>query len=279
MKNQYFADRNDFFKYDLCVFLAENLPGIERFTFVPMLTADDGGGDGGKVDYPMGVGRESLYRFLRGCLMDGRREVVRLRDYFGERRFPFEYLPYGDTLEREFTHANRDSYFRQIPAVALRSAVILVDPDNGLEVKTSKPWNFHKFIRRSEARDLFDRMGRNSILVLYQHLPRVQREDYLEGLHARIREELECPDPVTVADSQIALVMIGTPRYDGGSKGWSGSISGGICCSGSDRHSASRSSYVIPTSWPPMAVPPRRSASSLRSWGFGTSSPRWAFSL
>jgi hypothetical protein len=208
MKNQYFADRNDYFKYDLCVFLAENLLGIERFTFVPMLTADDGGGDGGKVDYPMGVGRESLYQFLWGCLEDGRREVVRLRDYFTGNRFSFEYLPYGDTLEREFIHANREAYFREIPADALRSAVILVDPDNGLEVRTSRPGNFHKFIRYSEARDLFDRMGRNSVLVLYQHLPRVHREEYLEGLHARIREGLECPDPVTVADSQIALVMV-----------------------------------------------------------------------
>jgi hypothetical protein len=209
MKNQYFADRGDFSKFDLCVFLAENLPGIERFTFVPMLTADDGGGDGGKVDYPMGVGRESLYRFLRGCLEDGRREVVRLRDYFGERRFSFEYLPYGDTLKREFTHANREAYFQEIPADALRSAVTLVDPDNGLEVKTSRPGNFHKFIKYPEAKDLFERMGRNSVLILYQHLPRVHREEYLEALHARIREELGCPDPVTVADSQIALVMIG----------------------------------------------------------------------
>ncbi len=208
MKNQYFADRNDYFKYDLCIFLAENLPRIKRFTFIPMLTADDASRDGGKIRYSMGVGRESLFRFLQKCLDDGRREVVRLRDYFEDQNLQFEYSPYGDTLEMEFSHASRDNYFEQIPPSSLQSAVILVDPDNGLEVKTSRPGNLHKYIRYSEARDLLNRMSRDSVLVLYQHLAHVQREAYLADLHNRIQEELGCPAPVTIADSQIALVMV-----------------------------------------------------------------------
>ncbi len=171
MKNQYFGDRNDYFKYDLCIFLTENLPRIKRFTFIPMLTADDGGQDGAKIKYSMGVGRESLYRFLQECLGDGRREVVRLREYIRKPHIQFDYCPYGDTLEMEFTHATRDNYFEQIPPSSLQSAVILVDPDNGLEVKTSRPGNLHKYIRYSEARVLFTRMSRDSVLVLYQHLP------------------------------------------------------------------------------------------------------------
>ena len=75
MKDQYFADVNDYLKYDLCIYLAENLPKIERFTFIPTLTANDSSSDGGKTDYLLGVGRESLFRFLQGCIKKKERKV------------------------------------------------------------------------------------------------------------------------------------------------------------------------------------------------------------
>ncbi|MCJ2670040.1 MAG: hypothetical protein LN416_05970, partial [Candidatus Thermoplasmatota archaeon] len=50
MKNQYFGDTRDLFKYDLVL---ELLLGTElrRFTFIPMLTRDEESSDGGKTDY------------------------------------------------------------------------------------------------------------------------------------------------------------------------------------------------------------------------------------
>lgn len=98
MKNQYSADRNDYFKYDLCIFLAERLAGIKRFTFIPILTADDQGGDGGKTSYPLGTGQESLYSFLQQSLKDGRGEVAQLRRCFGTQPFTFKYCPYRGYL-------------------------------------------------------------------------------------------------------------------------------------------------------------------------------------
>jgi len=41
MKNQYFGDRNDFFKYDLVLNLIEKIVNLKCFTFIPMLTEDD----------------------------------------------------------------------------------------------------------------------------------------------------------------------------------------------------------------------------------------------
>ncbi|MFH1965524.1 MAG: hypothetical protein ABIJ42_08290 [Acidobacteriota bacterium] len=208
MKNQYFADVNDYFKYDLCIFLAENLPGIQRFTFIPTLTANDGKKDGNKVVYPMGVGQESLYKFLKGCLQKNQREVVHLWDYFKGQDFKFDYCPYADSLDKEFTHSNREEYFQNIPDEDLQSAVIMVDPDNGLEVKAARPGNFHKYIKYSEARQLYGRMDANSVLIIYQHFPFIERRFFLEGLHARILEELNCPAPMTVFSSNIAMVML-----------------------------------------------------------------------
>ena len=103
---------------------------------------------------------------------------------------------------------DRNDDFDQIPPNSLQSAVILVDPDNGLEVKSSRHGNLHKYIRYSEAKGLFSRMNRDSLLVLYQHLPRVRRERYLADLHNRTQKELGCPTPVSIADSQIALVIV-----------------------------------------------------------------------
>ena len=208
MKNQYFGDRNDYFKFDLCIFLVENLPKIEKFTFIPMLTADDGGRDGLKVSYPMGVGRESIYKFLQKCLVENRRGVTQLRSSFENQKLSFEYCPYGDSRDLEFTHSNQDQYFEEIPDSTLQSAVILVDPDNGLEVKSSRPGDFHKFIKYSEMKQLYQRMDSDSVLVLYQHFRHSDHKTFIYHLHFRLQEELGCPLPVTVADSQIALILV-----------------------------------------------------------------------
>jgi hypothetical protein len=55
VKNQCFGDRNDYFKYDLLIFLAEQLV-TKRLSVVWMLTPNDGSQDGGKVAYPWGAG-------------------------------------------------------------------------------------------------------------------------------------------------------------------------------------------------------------------------------
>jgi len=45
MKNQYFGDKRDFFKYDLSIELCERIP-LKQFTFIPMLTENDGTKEG-----------------------------------------------------------------------------------------------------------------------------------------------------------------------------------------------------------------------------------------
>ena len=59
VKNQYFGDRNDFFKYDLLIFLAEHL-AAKKLSIVWMRTEDDGSQDGGKINYERGAGDKGL---------------------------------------------------------------------------------------------------------------------------------------------------------------------------------------------------------------------------
>ncbi len=49
MKNQYFGDKRDLFKYDLALRVCQKL-GL-GFTFIPMLTAPDNRTDGNQIDY------------------------------------------------------------------------------------------------------------------------------------------------------------------------------------------------------------------------------------
>ena len=44
MKNKFFADKHDFFKWDLLLTMMEDIPELGQLTYVPMLTPDDRAG-------------------------------------------------------------------------------------------------------------------------------------------------------------------------------------------------------------------------------------------
>lgn len=75
-------------------------------------------------------------------------------------------------------------------------------------MKSARCGNLHKYLRYSEARRLFERMNRDAVLVFYQHFPRVNHSIFLKDLHSRLQDKLECPEPVSITDSRIALVTV-----------------------------------------------------------------------
>ena len=206
LKNQYFGDRNDLFKYDLLIHLASSLPQIDRLTFIAMLTLDDSSTDGGLVDYPRGESDPDLYCYLRNCLENGWRDLYLLRGFFAANPKSFQYSPWCD--KEEFRHEARGEYFAGIPEEYMRSALIFLDPDNGLEVKSSRPGNFEKYVRYSEVADFCARMGDDSVLVIYQHLPRIERPKIFEQLSDKLVEACSCLPPLFVTDGAIAFISI-----------------------------------------------------------------------
>jgi hypothetical protein len=206
MKNQYFADRNDFFKYSLLIFLAEQL-ATKRLSVVWMLTPDDGSQDGGKVAYPRGAGDRKLYCFLQKSLEDGTRNVRKIGDYFKGADHRFDYCPYG--AERLFLHGDRAAYFDGIPKENLDKAIVFLDPDNGLEVKSTRSTNGEKYLKLDEVELIYNKMGKSSILVIYQHLPRIHRRFLLYGISNKLVENLNCPMPVSISDNRIAFIILG----------------------------------------------------------------------
>lgn len=203
MKNQYFADRRDFFKYDLLLELSEGLGFIRQLTFIPMLTPDDGSGDGQLKGYPPGARRQDLYCFLQECLARGVRDIRELRRFFAQRAFI--YSPYRD--DAYFAHAGRAEYFASIPETSLRAAVVFLDPDNGLEVASMSPRTGHKYVRWTEAVGLYSRMDDDSVLVVYQHLPREKRAPYLTRKSSELQQRLGIAGITWLSDNEIAFFV------------------------------------------------------------------------
>jgi hypothetical protein len=137
MKNQYFGEARDYFKYDVLDRLASDLDGIETLTCLWMLTRSDRSNQG-KVTFVPDPELTNLTAFFHDRLDprdDARCQVSEMAYFFADR--PFRFFSYRDS-RADFGWSTRASYFRAIPAEALRRAVVFFDPDTGMEPRTCK---------------------------------------------------------------------------------------------------------------------------------------------
>ncbi len=201
MKNQYFGDTKDLFKYDLVEYLVRRVPGVDRFTFVTMLTEKDDGTDGNKLDYSGRPGslNTDLVGYLRERVSSGRRNVSEIREYYEARGIGIEI--YGE--HEFFTHAARSEYFGGIDDALLAHSVIVLDPDNGFETKRSNK----RHVLRSEVADLYERMTAGSILAVFQHFRREKHDLTIERV-SRGLEEACRRKPLWICDNEIMFFLL-----------------------------------------------------------------------
>lgn len=181
MKNQYFGDINDYLKYGLLRCLGR--VGEFKTTVCWMLTPDDAGGDGGKLAYLLQPERweerdPALYRFLQqtlltGFLEQGKRDLKKIEeaDLLGACSYHSEIIPdNGD---------KRSHYMNTLGRIAVDSELLFFDPDNGMQVDSVAPGarNSSKYLYWSEVNRWF---SRGCSLLIYQHFPRKQREEFME---------------------------------------------------------------------------------------------------
>ena len=111
VKNQYFADRRDLFKYDLLLDLAE-CQSEPRLVFIPMLTPNDGTREGSVRAYECGARRRMLFDVLRAAVATGKRDIQTLRAVLP--RCGVLFFPYRDA--EYFQDATRKQYFDTVPS-------------------------------------------------------------------------------------------------------------------------------------------------------------------
>jgi hypothetical protein len=210
VKNQYFGDINDYRKYGLL----RALCGDEISLAVCwMLTADDDGTDGRKLEY---FDRPLLFRpfdpplfdFLEGAARrDGVRDVERIESsgLLGDAVFHRALLT--DDL------AQREAYLAHALRLAGDRSLIFFDPDNGLEVQSVPAGRRGscKYLYRAEMSAA--RAAGHSLLV-YQHFPRVNRRRYLRELAAQVMAALGTTRLIAARTSHVAFLLLPQPAHE-----------------------------------------------------------------
>ena len=203
MKNQYFGDNKDLFTYDL-IFQIMRAGLTGHFTFIPMLTPDNDKHHGQKLNRDKaraGMKNKELMTFLDTCVQKGRRNIEEMKGFFAI--YEIEMTIYYSS-DNYFSHQNRQEYFAQIDDKLLVNSLVFVDPDTGLEVR--KPGDEH--LLYSEAKSLYDRMDKSSILMLFQHFPRHPRQEYINMRAEELREKISGDYPVCIDDNEAIFFFL-----------------------------------------------------------------------
>jgi hypothetical protein len=200
MKNQYFGDNRDLFKYDLVYFLMRNIIPFCYFTFIPMLTKDDNRRHGDERDRSKaraGTQNTELLKFLDKYNHRNKRDITQIEGYFIPRGFQTKICP------EVFENRNRAVYFQKIETELSDRSLILIDPDNGLQIKSSNK----RHVLYCELKQLFGKMDNDSLIMVYQHFPRVNHGEYLLTRTTQIRSNLDIA-PLFITDNQIIFFLV-----------------------------------------------------------------------
>ena len=210
MNRTYFGDTRDLFKFDLVRHIMKAMPVFDSFTFIPMLT-----------DTPLQAGRKkSAVRDLKKATKLGRagsqnRDLVTHMERLQEIDNDLEYFQtihdyfkkeniLVDILHKEqFSHQGRSRYFDTILSRLPKKTLIFLDPDIGLE--ESRPTEKHLLFEEVER--IAKGMDDHSILVIYQHFPRLKRDGYVRHRCNQLAE-IAGADPLTITDNEIVFFLI-----------------------------------------------------------------------
>jgi hypothetical protein len=185
VKNQYFGDINDYFKYGMLRTFARHV----SVAVIWMRTADDGSSDGNKLSYLDHDGRRGhdpeLFDWLRDWKRSGAPKDVRLIEQSGllpNCTFFDEIVP--DDLDA------RAEWFARAREFAKGAGLVFLDPDKGLPAASTRPGTkgWSQYVAREEVKALHD--DGHSLLV-YQHLWRVSRRDFMRDRLRELYETLE----------------------------------------------------------------------------------------
>ncbi len=210
MNINYSGDTRDLFKFDLVRHLMKNVPGLERFTFIPMLTEEkirSGQKRSSKKDIGRAIRNGSAGTLNRELMehMGRLQEIDSDMEYFnGVKSYFLQEKILVDILHPDtFSHENRTNYFAKMFAQFPARSLIYLDPDIGLEIR--KPTQRHLLYK--EVKMIYDRMDESSILMIYQHFPRRDRAGYIRKRCNEL-SSVTGARPASVTDNEIVFFLL-----------------------------------------------------------------------
>ncbi len=183
MKNQYVGDIGDFTKLGLLRILQKTglSLGVNWY-----LTPDDTRTDGKYIAYlqqPSHAPDCELFRMLQQLVRKKDRTVNALEasGLLGHARFVNEPLDFALCADKEERRLHRGAWHMQSLKCLAGCDIVFLDPDNGLEVASVKPWgtNGNKYVTYAEAAEYY-RNGAS--VIVYNHRDRSPHQRYLERL-------------------------------------------------------------------------------------------------
>jgi hypothetical protein len=188
MKNQYFADARDFYKYDLLLHLMGLPLGFEQLVMGWWLTPDDDSTDGEVRDYKVGLRDQALHDWLQERHHRQHRDVRQFAEFPGVVRAAWRYTQALDHVPLD--SQAREAYVDSVAALGAGSpSLVFLDPDNGLMTKSATYSKRPKYVDYPEVGRILRGMHRESLLVVFQYLPRMSREVFYPAALQRLRDD------------------------------------------------------------------------------------------
>jgi len=204
MKNQYVGDVNDYKKYSLIEIVSEVLN--EKALIAWMLTDDDRGNDGNKLDYLKNERNERQFNpelFDRLKSIDkNKRRIEAIQELLVDR-----YNFYSETLSDK--KEKRTKYFESLLVEAKNAGLVFFDPDNGIEVKSVKCGNkkSSKYLYWNEIQQFAES---KKDLLIYQHFPHKERKQYINDLKKELQEKTKLE--VLLIETNNVLFLLATKQ-------------------------------------------------------------------
>lgn len=160
MRNQFFADRKDVYKWSL---LLDEAGPSSHILYLAMLRPDTPNGHGRDYGEPtvQEYTREDVIQFFEQERAGGIKDLSRITRLSPSRIH---------VVLDQYDHRAREGYFRKALSVSRdrkpsEKFVVFLDPDNGIAGK--RPKSLH--VCASELRDTWDSLREGDKLVVYQH--------------------------------------------------------------------------------------------------------------
>jgi hypothetical protein len=185
------------------------MPELQYFAFIPMLTGDIVKGKKKSATKNLAraaeKGKAGTQNKELVTLMELVQDAGRSMDYFNsiEEYCERERIAIKLFNQIPFSHETRERYFRHVLAHIPHQSLVFLDPDTGLEESTPS----EKHLLLSEAKALYDRMDPGSVLMIYQHYPRMNRKDYRRTRCLQLKS-LTGSAPVAITDNEIVFFLL-----------------------------------------------------------------------
>lgn len=207
MKNQYFGDVNDYWKFGLLRGLAS--VGL-TVGVCWLLTPNDDGGDGEQRAYLKKPKRwesadPALFALMQQVNAPGVERDVRLAE-------TLEFIQGARYFHDVLTREGREDYFGAARQQLQRTDVVFFDPDNGVEIKTAGRG------RSASVKYVFwDELAltykRGHSIVVYQHIRQVNRAIRTAAIVERLTQELEASRIDVLGPKGLAFIVVHHPTH------------------------------------------------------------------